>query len=236
MANENACHRKRLRARMINEGLSGFQDHEVLELLLFQSIPRSDTNKLAHSLLNKFGSIAGVLNASPKQLMTVKGVSEVTACNLSMLKEVWRRYKRSDAEKISLSGVSSILRYAQTLIEQDYVERLVAVYVDYSTNFLFSEDFTSESIRHVNVEVKKIVETVMRINAAGVILFHVHVGGKPFPGDADKRFTEKLYFSLATLNSVLLEHIIFNSDGDYYSFVQAGDMAELSRKYVKTMK
>ena len=87
MAHENDGHRARLRERMIKEGLDSFQDHEVLELLLFQYLPRKDTNKLAHTLLDKFGSFAGVLNASPQQLMTVEGVSEATACNLGCSKK-----------------------------------------------------------------------------------------------------------------------------------------------------
>ena len=88
MAHVNDGHRQRLRERMQKEGLDGFQDHEILELLLFQSVPRKDTNKLAPTLLARFGSLYNVLNSSPEQLMLVNGVSIVTACNLSMLKEV----------------------------------------------------------------------------------------------------------------------------------------------------
>lgn len=236
MYDENNGHRRRLRERMIKDGLSGFQDHEVLELLLFQYIPRKDTNKIAHNLLRQFGNIAGVIDAKPQQLMTVKGISEVTACNLSMLKEVWRRYNLSRADQMSLGGLSSILRFARTMIGYDYVERLVAVYVDFSTNFLFREDFTSESIAEVSVEVKTIAETAMRINAAGVVIFHTHLNGICKPSDADRIFTEKLFFALATLNIVLLEHIIFNSTDEYYSFFEAGAIDMLTDKYNKTMK
>ena len=236
MAHENDGHRSRLRERMLKEGLSGFQDHEVLELLLFQYLPYKDTNKIAHNLLDKFGSFAGVLNASPEQLMAVDGISKVTACNLAMLKEVFRRYKVSDSKKITLSGLASIVRYAQLLIADSYTERLVAVYVDHATNFIFQEEFTSNSVAQVNVDSKNIVATAMRVNAAGVIMFHCHVNGECKPSEDDLRFTEKLYFALASINLVLLEHVIFNGKGDYYSFFQEGDIDKMAQKYVKTLQ
>ncbi len=231
MAHENDGHRARLRERMIREGLSSFQDHEVLELLLFQYLPRKDTNKLAHKLLDKFGTFAGVLNASPEQLMTVDGVSEVTACNLAMLKEVWRRYRQSDLNRISLSGFGSIVQYAQGLISESYTERLIAVYVDSATRYIYRDVFVSDSTDAVNIDTKQILASAMRTGAAGVILFHCHVTGTCRPSAADIHFTEKLYHALASINLVLLEHIIFNSANDYYSFFLNGDIETIQNKY-----
>ncbi len=231
MANVNEGHRARLRQRMIKEGLSGFQDHEVLELLLFQYLPRKDTNKLAHDLINKFGSFANVLDATPAQLMTVKGISETTACNLAVLKEVWQRYRRNSAEKISLCKLSSIIQYAQQLMAESYSERLVVVYVDAATNFLLSEEFTSESKQEVNVDMKKIIASAVRANAGGVMLFHCHVDGPCVPSDADIVFTEKLYVTLANMGIVLLEHLIFNNKEEYYSFYKEQYLQKFAEKY-----
>ena len=233
MANVNEGHRTRLRNRMIKEGLQTFQDHEVLELLLFQYLPRRDTNKLAHDLINKFGSFANVLDASPEQLMSVKGISQTTACNLAMLKEVWQRYRQSAAQKVSLGKLSSIVKYCQKIIADSYVEKLVVVYVDNSTNFILSEEFTSDNTQAVNVDLKKIVTSAVRANAAGIVLFHCHVHGKCEPSEADVDFTEKLFFTLANLNVVLLEHIIFNDHDDYYSFYKENILAEFANKYGK---
>lgn len=233
MANVNEGHRNRLRERMINEGLQNFQDHEVLEMLLFQYLPRRDTNKLAHDLINKFGGLANVLNASPEQLMTVNGISKVTACNLAVLKEVWRRCRTSNAEKISLNKLSSIVLYSQKIMRESYVEKMVVVYVDHSTNFLLSEEFTSDNIDSLHVDLKRIVSTAVRANAAGVILFHCHVRGVCEPSEADLAYTEKLFVTLANLNLVLLEHIIFNDKDDYFSFFGQNLISELAEKYGK---
>ena len=235
MAHENDGHRTRLRQRLMKEGASNFQNHEVLELLLFGSVPRKDTNKLAHNLLNKFGGFSGVLNASPEQLMEVSGVSVVTACNLAILKEVFHRYKKDEQDKSKLKGLSSIIRYVQSTISDSFYERFVVVYVDGSTTFLQEEEFTSDNTSEVNVDIKKIVATAMRINAEGVVLFHCHSSGPCKPSEEDKHYTEKLYFALASMNIALLEHMIFNKDKQYYSFHESGIMQQLVDKYNNTL-
>ena len=234
MAHENKGHRARLRERMKKEGLNGFQDHEVLELLLFQYLPYKDTNKIAHNLLNKFGSFAGVLDAGPEQLMTVDGVSDVTACNIAVLKEVFARYRRCSAQKINLGTMESIINYAYTLMEDATREKVVAVYVDHATNFKHSEEFTSDKVDKVSVDTKQIVSTALRLNAGGVILFHCHVNGVCHPSVADKEFTKQLFVALASVEVVLLEHIIFNGTEDYFSFFKEGLIKELSTKYKET--
>lgn len=235
MAHENNGHRARMRQRMIKEGLDGFQDHEVLEFLLFQFLPYRDTNKIAHNLLSKFGGFAGVLNADPKQLMTVKGVSDVTACNIAVLKEVLVRYRRSQAQNINLKNTSDIIKYAHKLTEDNYCEKLVVVYLDHATNFIYADEFTSNSVDMVKVEVKQVVSSAMRNNAAGVMLFHCHVNGVCQPSGADLDFTQQLMLALRSLDIVVLEHMIFNSTGEWYSFFSEGLLTELEEKCKKAI-
>lgn len=233
MTNVNEGHRNRLRERMMNEGLQSFQDHEVLELLLFQYLPRKDTNKLAHDLLNKFGSFANVLDASPEQLMTVKGISQATACNIAVLKEVWQRYRRSATQKIPLNSISAIIKYSQEIIAYSYEEKLVVVYLDGGNNLLLTEEFSSRNTHRVDVDLKELVSSALRAGAAGVMLFHCHVNGICKPSADDKKFTEKVFITLANMNIVLLEHIIFNNSGQYYSFYKEKELERLALKYNK---
>lgn len=205
-------------------------------MLLFQYLPRQDTNKIAHRLLDQFGSFAGVFDASPEKLMMVDGISEVTACNIAMLKEVWLRYKKSESANMSLGSLASIIKYAQLLIADSYTEKMVVVYVDQATNFVYKEEFTSQSADSMNIDAKKIVITATRTNAAGVILFHCHPKGICTPSVEDIAFTEKLYFTLASIDIVLLEHIIFNANGDHYSFYKEGLISDVSEKYYKAFK
>ena len=80
--NTHLGHRDRLRARFLEEGLDGFENHQVLELLLFHVIPRGDTNPIAHRLIKRFGSLAAVFEADPKDLAVVEGVGERAAAFL----------------------------------------------------------------------------------------------------------------------------------------------------------
>ena len=92
MANEHSGHRDRLRERYLSEGLDSFAPHNVLELLLFYSVPRRDTNVLAHRLIEQFGSLVGVLNAGPEQLAQVEGIGMNAAVHLHLVADIARRY------------------------------------------------------------------------------------------------------------------------------------------------
>ena len=222
-----------MRQRMMKEGLQNFQDHEVLEFLLFSYLPRQDTNKIAHDLILKFGSFANVLDATPEQLATVNGISKVTACNLSMLKEVFRRYRQSAMQKIPLNSIGAILKYAQEIMSYNYEEKLVVVYLDSDNNMLLSEEFTSRNTQRVEVDMKQLVASVIRTGAAGVMLFHCHVNGPCKPSADDYNFTEKVFNTLANIHIILLEHIIFNNSGQYYSFHREKDLDRLALNYNK---
>lgn len=84
----HAGHRSRMRRRFLRDGLGGFADHEVLELLLFYAVPRQDVNPMAHALLDKFGSLPGVLDASIEDLCTVHGVGPKIARFLTLIPDV----------------------------------------------------------------------------------------------------------------------------------------------------
>ena len=88
-------HRQRLRERFRAQGLSGFAEHEVLELLLTYAIPQKDVNPLAHALLERFGSLAAVLEADAGELMRVPGVGENAATLIALMPELFGSYQRS---------------------------------------------------------------------------------------------------------------------------------------------
>ena len=233
MSQQNEGHRERLRERMLKEGLGSFQDHEVLELLLFQYIPRKDTNKIAHDLLDQFGSIYNILNAPPQQLMTVDGVSKMTACNLSMLKEVLQRYTRGQASRKKITSVQSMIDYAKLLISNCYVEQLVIIYVDNTTTYLHHEIFCSNNTQSVTIDVKKVVATAVRIGATGVVIAHCHPNGELAPSEADIKFTRNLFFALGSLDVLILDHVIFNGGSDYFSMYDSGIMRQIQSDYCK---
>ena len=132
--------------------------------------------------------------------------------------------------------MKSIIEYSQSLLVESYSERLVIVYVDYATRFIFREEITSDSMKRVFADNKQIVATAMRTGAAGVVLFHCHVSGVCEPSEEDDRFTERLAFALAGVDVVLLEHIIFNERNEYYSYFAHGTIDAIQSKYKNTLK
>ena len=232
MANENCGHRDRVRERILKEGLDGFQDHEVLEALLFQTIPRKDTNKLAHRLLTKFGSFANVFNASPKQLTEVEGVSEVTACYIAVIKETWRRYVTSEREVSKIRGVAQAVEYAKALLSYSGVERAMVIYLDFSSSAILVEECNSGQADRVNIEIKNIVSSALRVNAAAVVMCQTHVKGLAKPSDADDVFTRQLCLALSSVDVVLAEHAIFADSGDVFSYRESGLLAKMQQNYI----
>lgn len=84
----HAGHRSRMRQRFLQSGLAGFQDHEVLEFLLFYAVPRCDVNEMAHLLLDRFGTLAGVLNAPEEDLRDIAGVGPHVAHFLNLVPQL----------------------------------------------------------------------------------------------------------------------------------------------------
>ncbi|MGI6193668.1 MAG: UPF0758 domain-containing protein, partial [Christensenellales bacterium] len=101
-------HRQRLRDRFQEFGPDALKDHELLELLLFFSIPRRNTNPVSHALLRRFGSLSGVLAASEIDLRSVDGVGDGTALFLRLVNEVARRARLTTVAKKPLSSLGDL--------------------------------------------------------------------------------------------------------------------------------
>ena len=133
----HAGHRARLRERFLKEGLSGFSEHEVLELLLMFAIPQKDVNPLAHALIGRFGSLSAVLEASPAELMRVAGVGQNAAALLSLMPQLMGYYQHSAmGEKPSITNLSSARRYAGALFFGVHEERVYMICLDQSGRVL----------------------------------------------------------------------------------------------------
>lgn len=174
-------HRNRLKNRFLNEGLTNFEDHNVLELLLFYSIPRSDTNEIAHELLNKFGSLHGVFEAGMEDLMSVNGISRHSAVLIKMIPElfvVYGRDKVRDIQKINSSDDAK-----QFFIPRFYGkvrEEVQLVLLDDKMNIIKWVKIYEGSVNSANVPIRKIVEIAIENRATNVIIAHNHPTGFDF--------------------------------------------------------
>ena len=96
-------HRQRMRRQLKTSGMDSLSDVQVLEVLLYYAIPRADTNPIAHRLLERFGSLSGVLEAAPDELLNIEGMGDAAAQLISLIPQLERRHF------IDRSGKASIL-------------------------------------------------------------------------------------------------------------------------------
>lgn len=240
MANNNhphQGHRERLRRRFMDEGLQSFQPHEVLELALQYTIPRKDTNALAHALLERFGSISAVVAQKPEQLMKVKGIGEQSAVFLTMLPKLMA-YIQSDrwVARPQLKTMRDAGSYCTTLFDDDSIESVVAICLDTHMQVLGSRTLFTGTVNETYISVRAVVEYAIEQHAANMLLAHNHPSGSLVPSSTDVRVTNDIRNALATIGIRLEDHIIVAGNrfksiyrDDSYTASPAGSAAVLRR-------
>lgn len=215
-------HRQRVKSRYIAEGLDHFQDHEVLELLLFYCIPMKDTNELAHNMLREFGSLAAILEADPKDISRRCGLSENTAILLSLIPPVSRRYLQDKwGDKPILSTSSLAGEYAVSLFVGRIYEAFYLICLDAQNRINNAALVHEGTINESSVYPRIIVEKALRHQANSVILAHNHPGGTMDPSQADLEVTRKISAALAAISIHVSDHIIVAGER-YFSFAENG--------------
>lgn len=219
-------HRERLKRRFIEHGLDNFEDHQVLELLLFFSIPRRDTNEVAHKLISTFGSISNVFEAHPKELQKVEGVGENSAILISLISHISRRYLTDKTKKsFQLKDVKSAADYIKSLFIGCKNEVFYVICLDTQLNVINSTPLFEGTVKEAVVYPRRVVEIVLRYNASSVILAHNHPGGSTNPSADDIRTTQKIVNALSTISVKVNDHFIIAGE-KFYSFAQNGMLPE----------
>lgn len=215
-------HRERLKERYLSEGLDNFNEINVLELLLFYCVQRKDTNPLAHRLLERFGSVYDVLNASVEELMRVDGVTKHIAVYLSMVSDLNRYYLVNQASKVTiLKNTEDSCKYLTPFFDRRKQETVFLLCLDAKCKVLCCKNMGEGSVNSANISVRKIVETAISVNASSVILAHNHPSGLAFPSADDIQTTQRLSRALSLVEIVLADHVIV-ADGDSVSMAQSG--------------
>lgn len=215
-------HRERLKERFRSEGLDGFTEVQVLELLLFYCVPRKDTNEIAHALLEKFGTLAQVLDANLGDLEKVPGMGSSSALFLKLLSAAGRRYQISRTESASiLRTIEQCGAYLQPRFFGRKHEAVFLLCMDAKCKVLTCKQVGEGSVNSAGVPIRRIVETALSANATMVVLAHNHPSGLALPSADDIQTTKRLAVALDTVEITLIDHLVF-SDDDYVSMAQSG--------------
>lgn len=220
-------HRERMKAEFLVRGLEGWPDHRVLELLLFYTIPQGDVNDLAHELVERFGSLAGVLDASVEELKKVKGVGDHTAVFLRMLPAVLGRYQGA---RTRLSAIINSPEEAYAWLEPYFFgarnEMVYVLCMDGKRQVLGVRKVAEGSIELAEVNTRRIAEEAIGLRAAQIYVAHNHVSNLAIPSQADWLTTDTLRGALRPIGIELIDHLVF-VDGDMVSLKDSEHLKSL---------
>ena len=206
-------HRKRVKEEFLTRGLEGWSEHRILELILFHAIPRGDVNTIAHALINRFGSLAGVCDAPYEELMRVSGVGSNTATLLRLISSVGGAYNASRGRRDDIIHCASDA--AELLAPHFFGARNETVYVlclDGKNQTVGVRKIAEGSIFTADVNLRRIMEEVVVLRAAKIYLAHNHVGSLALPSRMDWETTLTLYGALAGVGIELVDHLVFQDD------------------------
>lgn len=209
VSHHHTGHRRRQRERYRTTGLEGFAAHEVLEVILSYAIPRRDNNDLAHRLLEHFGSLHNVLDASVEALMRVEGIGEYSAVLLSLFAQVEKRVAQSRMEqKATLQNRGDAERYCVQLFKGCKVEHFYAIYLNGQMEVLAKVLIARGSISDVPSYPRIVADYALRYNAHAVIICHNHPGGSLVPSAADIGATIRMQSVLEELEVRLIDSLV----------------------------
>ena len=228
----HAGHRERLRERYRREGLSGFAPHEVLELLLTYAIPRIDTNALAHGLIERFGSLGAVLEASPEELEKTPGIGPCASSLVSMLVPLFRKYEQEKLlPRQKLGTYADLAAYCRALYLGVGHEQFYVLCFDAQFKLLSACRLADGTPGEVTVAPRMVLREALRRDALGAVISHNHPSGSPFPSEEDIALTREIHQALAAASIRLYDHVIIAGSQDYSFFahhlLEAGPAAPL---------
>ena len=212
---EHEGHRQRMKERFVINGLSGFSDHEILELVLFYAIPYRDTNPLAHELTKRYGNWMRVVEADYEDLITVPGVTPHVATLISLMGQAAARYYRdiTMGDVVQLYDTNQMAEYLIPWFLGEKNESVVMVSLDNKRKVLNTTRIFEGSVNSAQFNIRQAVQQALRDNATQIILAHNHPNGFCFPSNADVTTTQKVADVLKPLDVRLVDHLII-SEGD----------------------
>ena len=215
-------HRERMRKQLRQSGMDSLSDVQVLEVLLYYVYARQDTNPIAHALLQRFGTLAGVLEAPVSELKKVPGVGDAAAELLALIPQLERRHLISRSGTFSvLATTSQCGQYLVPYFHGAQEEQVYLLCLDAKCKALDCILIQSGDVNAAGISVRKVVKAALAANATSVVLAHNHPSGVALPSEEDRRVTRIVKSALDAVDVLLVDHIIV-ADDDFVSLADDG--------------
>ena len=208
-------HRARLRARFMSGGADAMPDYELLELILFRSIPRKDVKPLARALLDQFGDFNRVISASPERLSKMSGIGDAVICDLKVIQSAAQRMSRARImQRHVISSWDALLDYCHTTMAHRETEQFRVLFLDRKNVLIADEEQAEGTVDHVPVYPREVAKRALEVNASAIILVHNHPSGDPTPSQSDIAMTRKIEMALEALSITLHDHLIIGASAE----------------------
>lgn len=207
-------HRQRLRERFLATGSDAIPDYELLELILFNAIPRVDVKPLAKELIARFGSFAGVLNAQPGRLAEFEALSGSAIVLLKAVREAGARLARSEVLSQPVIGSwDKLVDYCRASMAHAEIEQFRLLFLDRKNRLIADEVQQKGTVDHTPVYPREVVKRALELNASAIILVHNHPSGDPTPSSGDIAMTREVFEACEKLGITLHDHVIIAKSG-----------------------
>lgn len=215
-------HRERLRQRFLSGGHPAMPEYELLEMLLFNAIPRIDTKPLAKRLLAAFGDLNGVIAAPQARLLEVEGATDKVYYHLRLAEAFAHRMARAKVmQRHVLSSWDALMGYCKTVMAHRDTEQFRVLYLDRKNNLVADEAQAEGTVDHVPVYPREIVKRSLELNASALILVHNHPSGDPAPSNEDIVMTDRIAEACRAVGITIHDHVVIGKEQDA-SFRQLG--------------
>lgn len=202
-------HRARLRKRFEEAGAGALADYELLELMLFRTIPRRDTKPLAKALLAKFGDLPAVLAASAPRIAEVEGAGPAVAQDLKLVQALLERAAKSEAsQRTVVSSWSALVNYCRMSMAHAPREQFRVLFLDVKNQLIADEVLNEGTIDHAPVYPREVARRALELSAASVILVHNHPSGDPKPSPSDVAITKEIVAAAGAVGVRVHDHLI----------------------------
>ena len=222
-------HRERIKEKFLKNGIDGFAEYEILELLLTYCIPRKDTKPIAKDLLNKFKTLDNVFKADFDKLSVIDGLGKNSIAFLKLIgdlpsiiyKDELKNKKLVEKETLKISNKDILLKYLRNKIGYEEIEKFYVLYLSSSNEVIEFEENSVGTLDRSSVYPREIYKKIINLNAKSVILAHNHPSDNITPSKCDIELTNEIAKGLKNFGALLIEHIIITKNS-YFSFLEEG--------------
>jgi DNA repair protein RadC len=228
-------HRKRLREKFLKSGLEGFNDYEIIELLLSLGTPRRDCKQPAKEAVKRFHNLRGVLEAPVRELQQIDGIGAHNAFGIKLVQEVAREFlKARILEKPYFSSSQEVFDYLYHSMRGLKKEVFKLIYLNSRNQIIDTVDLSEGTVNSSSVSPREVIESALKNNAAALIIVHNHPSGAVAPSPADNKLTRNLVYAGKIMQLSILDHIIVG-DNRYFSFAGEGLINEYETDFLSVM-